>query len=567
MPNLRSASTRGSRLARPALERLEGRLTPATFTYSGVTRTLTVVAAEGDRLSVAPLPNLPTGYLAVTEATHGTVFRSDAPAGRLVRHLIVRFDHTDRGELTVDASTRLGGSLSVVGARQSTHVTSGGTVGGNVTFTPTAAADDVFTLLGSTQVGGKVDLKLGGGADRVRLDGGFIGGDLTVRGDSGGDQVELLAAGDLRVSGGVTLDLGDGVNTVTARGAHLLDVGRRFTYQGNGGADTVALRHIDDATFDAALRVGRDAIFALDCTAAGGGVNRLALHRVTVGGSLSVTGGAATDTVEFAGPLTVGNDLRVHLLGGNNVLTVAGAAGQNRIGGMFRYVGGAGQDQVAARRHHRRRHRRRGPRQRPRHRHPAAPRPVLQGRDARRRHRLRCAHRAVRGGRRRHRRAESALRRPRHDPERPRRRRSCAHQRRERVRLHPDRPGRRRRHPGDRDQSDRRRRRPVGRHHVRRQGPRQRRAGRRHRAARQERRQQPASSSARVTLAGDDSAEHHSSGPRTPTSCGDRQRNHLRDRPGSPGVSSRRQRTSTRVTSTCGTALSSRSSAVRPNQR
>src|SRR6478609_7040554 len=107
---------------RLAVRPLEERATPATAVYSALTQSLTVVAAQGDQLVVSALPNKPTGYLTVTETqANATVFNGDAH-NQSVRILVVRFGNTTTGTLTLDATTRIGGSLVVGGGTGATTV-------------------------------------------------------------------------------------------------------------------------------------------------------------------------------------------------------------------------------------------------------------------------------------------------------------------------------------------------------------------------------------------------------------------------------------------------------------
>src|SRR5262245_25198294 len=106
--------------SRLALRTLEDRVTPATAVYSGLTQTLTVVAAQGDQLVVSAIPNKPTGYLSVVETqANATVFNADVKS-QAVRNLVVRFGNTNTGTLTLDATSRIGGNLSVGGGTGAT---------------------------------------------------------------------------------------------------------------------------------------------------------------------------------------------------------------------------------------------------------------------------------------------------------------------------------------------------------------------------------------------------------------------------------------------------------------
>src|SRR5262245_44130711 len=190
------------RRAQLAVQALEDRATPATAVYSAATQTLTVTAAQGDRIVVAPIPNEPAGYILVTETqAPATVFDSDL-TNRAVRNLVVRFSSVNAGALTLNADLRLGGNLTVTGAKVTQELDLLGTVGGNVTYTAAAgvAVDDV-DIEATAHVGGNMVLGVGGGDNTVRLKGGTVRGNLSVTAGGGIDRVELTATGDLNVGG------------------------------------------------------------------------------------------------------------------------------------------------------------------------------------------------------------------------------------------------------------------------------------------------------------------------------------------------------------------------------
>jgi hypothetical protein len=229
-------SQRSRPAARLTLGALEDRTTPATAAYSALTQTLTVVAAQADQLVVSAIPNKPVGYLSVTETqANATVFNSDVK-NLSVRVLVVRFGNTDTGSLTLDASTRIGGSLVVGGGTGVTTIDIAGTVGGNVVYSanplPGLGALDQVTLEPSAAVGGNVSLALGDGPNVVRLRGGTIRGNLAVSATTGADTVQLTESDDLTVNGSMAFTLGDGNNTVLGVGTHVIHVGSGFNYAG-----------------------------------------------------------------------------------------------------------------------------------------------------------------------------------------------------------------------------------------------------------------------------------------------------------------------------------------------
>src|SRR5262249_15949673 len=179
------------------------RITPATAVYSALTQTLTITAAEGDRIVVAPIPNEPTGYIHVTETqANATVFDS-VTTHQGVRNLVVKFSAANSDGLTLNADARLGGKLSVAAAKTTQVLDLLGTIGGNVNYT--AAVGDAFddlNVAATAQVGGNVALGLGAGENTVRLKGGTIRGNLTIAGGAGIGRGEENPGGGTKIDGG-----------------------------------------------------------------------------------------------------------------------------------------------------------------------------------------------------------------------------------------------------------------------------------------------------------------------------------------------------------------------------
>lgn len=331
--------------ARLTLRALEDRTTPAAATYSALTQTLTVTAAQADQLVVSAIPNKPTGYLSVAETqANATVFNSDVK-NQSVRVLVVRFGNTDTGSLTLDATTRIGGSLVVGGGTGVTTVDVAGTVGGNIVYTANPllgfGAIDQVTLEPSATVGGNVALALGDGPNLVRLRGGTVRGNLAVSGTTGADTVQMTEAGDLTVNGSVAFNLGDGNNTVLGVGTHLIQVGGGFTYTGGVGNDMFDL----DGS-GAILNVAGNARFTLG-TPVGFDSNQANFEGLYAR-NLTFVGGAGADSIEVSGALGVNGNLTVSPGNGENSFTsnLLGS-GANTVGGSFTYVGGANGDAVS----------------------------------------------------------------------------------------------------------------------------------------------------------------------------------------------------------------------------
>jgi hypothetical protein len=331
------------RRTRLSVEALEDRATPATAVYSALTQTLTVTAAQANRIVVAPQPNEAPGYILVTE-TQGaaTVFDSDA-ANRPVRNLVVRFGAVNSGGLTLNADLRLGGNLSVFGARSSQELDLLGTVGANVTYTAaTGAAFDDLDIEGTAQIGGNLTVFGGAGENTVRLKGGTVRGNLAVNGGAGLDRVELTATSDLNVGGSAAFNLGDGPNTVVGINLHLVRVGTNLTYTGGGGNDTFDL----DGS-GGTLQVGQDARFTFGNPLAFD-ANLATFEALNAGRNVSFFGGAGGDSITFSGAMLVGGSVIAALGEGTNSFdsNLLGA-GVNSIGGGFTYTGGASGDGVS----------------------------------------------------------------------------------------------------------------------------------------------------------------------------------------------------------------------------
>lgn len=338
-------SPRPRRRALLSLQGLEARATPAAAAYSALTQTLTVTAAQADRLVVSALPNKPMGYLTVTEAqASATVFDSNASKWA-VRNLVVRFDNVATGDLTLDGTVQLGGRLTVAAATGTQTVTLAGSVGGNVTYlTPTVpgtAAIDEINLESSAVVGGNVRLVLGTGQNTVRLKGGTVHGSLAVLGGAGQDQVELTADADLTVNGSMTLALGGGSNTVVGRGTYVTRVSNGFSYFGGAGDDTIDLDSIG-----ATLSAGGNARFVLG-TPTGFDVNTVKLEAL-YGRDISFVGGAGADSVEVSGAFEATGNATFLLGDGDNLFdSNTLGVGTNLVAGNFTYLGGVNGDAVS----------------------------------------------------------------------------------------------------------------------------------------------------------------------------------------------------------------------------
>lgn len=326
-----------------ALQSFEDRITPATAVYSALTQTLTITAAEGDRIVVAPIPNEPTGYIHVTETqANATVFDS-VTTHQGVRNLVVKFSAVNSGGLTLNADARLGGNLSVAAAKTTQVLDLLGTIGGNVNYT--AAVGDAFddlNVAATAQVGGNVALGLGAGENTVRLKGGTIRGNLTITGGAGIDRVEVTADGDINIGGSAAFNLGDGNNTVVGINVGQIRVGTNFTFTGGAGNDTFDL----DGS-GTTLQAGQDAKFTLGNPIAFD-ANLATFEGINVGRNVTFTGGAGGDSIMISGGLLAGGSVIASLGEGTNAFdsNLLGT-GANSIGVGFAYTGGGGGDSVS----------------------------------------------------------------------------------------------------------------------------------------------------------------------------------------------------------------------------
>ena len=123
---------------------------------------------------------------------------------------------------------RLGGDVSVFGATKTQSLASFAEIGGNLTYTAAAAANDSLTFFSATRVGGHMKLNLRAGHNTVSLRGGDIGGKLAVTGAAGVDRIELTENSDLWVGGSASFVLGDGRNGVVGVGTHEFNIGSRW---------------------------------------------------------------------------------------------------------------------------------------------------------------------------------------------------------------------------------------------------------------------------------------------------------------------------------------------------
>jgi hypothetical protein len=336
------ALPRRRRSAPPRLHTLEDRATPAAA-YSALSQTLTIVAADGDQISVAALAGSPTGYIQITETQAGETVFTSAANSQAVRNLVVRFAG-DSGGFLLGSDVQLGGNLSISGARATQTVDLFGTVGGNVKYSANVldAFDDI-DVESSAVIGRNLSIHLGHGSNALRLKGGLIRGNVKIVGGRDADTVEVTESGDVNVNGSATISLSGGANLVKAIGlAKTLRVGANFSYIGGAGNDT-----FDMDGFGGALEAGANAKFVLGSPLVFDS-NFADFEALRAGRNIIFVGGVGNDAVIVTGAMEAGRNVSVNLGDGSNSFdSNQEGMGTNSIGGSFTYVGGLDGDVVS----------------------------------------------------------------------------------------------------------------------------------------------------------------------------------------------------------------------------
>lgn len=329
--------------ARLSLQHLEDRTTPAIATYAAATQTLTIVAAEGDRLLLEAQANQPAGYIHVTETqATATVFDSTL-SDKAVRNVVLKFGAINSGAATLDAGLSLGGNLTLFGARATQTLSLLGTIGGKLTYTSNVLpALDEVNFAPFTEVAGNVSLNLGQGANIARLKGGLYQGNFLISAGAGNDTVELAESFEVNVYGSLTMRLGAGNNLLQGKGpSGIVKVGTNFSYTGGTGNDKIDL----DSTGVSILANG-DVKFSLGSPMAFDS-NEAKFEAVRAGRNISVIGGLGTDTIKITGAISAGGNVKVALGDGDNTFdTNADNNANNWVGGTFTYAGGINGDVV-----------------------------------------------------------------------------------------------------------------------------------------------------------------------------------------------------------------------------
>jgi len=329
--------------ARLALQHLEDRATPATAIYAAATQTLTIVAAEGDRILLTAQADQPAGYIQVTETQAGANVFDSTLSDRAVRNVILKFGAINAGAATLDAGLSLGGNLNLFGAKATQTLNLLGTIGGNLTYTANVLpALDEVNFAPFTEVAGNVSLNLGQGANIARLKGGLYQGNFLISAGSGADKVEVAESFEVNVYGSLTMKLGGGNNLLLGKGSSgIVKVGTNFAFVGGSGNDT-----IDFDSTGVTLFANGDVKFSLG-TPMAFDTNVAEFEAVRAGRNISIIGGLGTDTIEITGAISAGGNLAVVLGAGSNEFdSNAENNANNWVGGTFTYAGGNSGDIV-----------------------------------------------------------------------------------------------------------------------------------------------------------------------------------------------------------------------------
>lgn len=329
-----------TRCARLNLVRFEDRSMPATGVFAA--GTLTMTAQEGDTVEVSPQKvgaNYPAGHLQVFVG--GLPVFTCGP-DQVVKNLVVKpgaatsYNLLVHSHVTVDNLTVFGAPMDTYFGMQPDIV-----VTGNLSFFGGAAAlgSDAVEIYDGVSVGGNALIDLKDGNSEVHLWGGSYGGNLTVRGGAGTDNVKLGKYGTVSIAGNMKLALGDGSNTVTGDGQHTISVGKSFTLTGGAGKDDVNLHDLTKL-----LSVGGNIQVALGAAPVGA-MDHWNTGPVTAGGNVTITGGNGSQLIEGSGLASIGGNLTISLGAGGNTWYAGQAIGSEvSVGGSVHYAGGDGTD-------------------------------------------------------------------------------------------------------------------------------------------------------------------------------------------------------------------------------
>ena len=181
-------------------------------------------------------------------------------------------------------------------------------------------ADDVIQLSSDLRVTGDVRVDTGQGVDKVGLDGVMLDGDFSLH---GGPDATFIYINDSIIGGDVRLSVGSGDNIIALTNA---SVGDDLKVQSRSG-ETAVLVQSTVVGDDARLHLGQDD-------------DSLLFETVTIGDQVRVHTGSGADFAMFDASLVNGR-ARIHL--GNDADSLV-LSGQTAFAQKFRADGGPGSD-------------------------------------------------------------------------------------------------------------------------------------------------------------------------------------------------------------------------------
>ncbi len=313
---------------------LESRLTPATPVYSA--GTLTVTAATGDNITIAPNGFGVPGYFTVQ---NNAVEFFNTAVNQPIKNLVVKAGQATTYSLTIQPNTTLN-NVTVSGAVVSTQVTLDQTTVLNgylkVTGHP-LGGDDSVAIPSGASIGSYVNLALGKGNNTVNVRGGTIGDYLKILGTTGNDTVNLAADGQVVVGANFDLLLGNGTNTVTGVTAgNEVTVGKNLTFVGGTGDD-----QFNFSTVAARLRVGGNMTANLGASSATND-DFVRTTDLTIGGNFTGTGTSGFESFDHYGPSQIGGNYFTNLKTGDGNVSFGFTTGGGAIGRSLNVVATAG---------------------------------------------------------------------------------------------------------------------------------------------------------------------------------------------------------------------------------
>jgi hypothetical protein len=372
-----------------AVSTLEQRATPATFSYSA--GTLTITAQQGDAIFISPekfgndtVPGFVEattgGNLIFTSATNQPVKNLVVNPGTAIGYGIYIQPDVTLGALSINAPTgstlfqlaaksHITGNVKFVGSSLRTgsyviildpgsfvggnalidlkiglnKLTVDGEVAGNLTVLGGSGNDtiDIGKSSAAAHVGGNLSVDLKGGQNNFSVAQGTIGRNLKFASGVGNDDMDFAELGDVQIGGSATFAPGNGTNYLLGMGAHTVSVTKNFTYVGGTGNDDVTL-YLNDT----AMAVGGNVVVSFG-NALPGGFNAWGSDKLSVGGTFAASGGTAKDGLYF-GETSIGGNMTATLGDGDNTLNISTSMqpAASHIGGGVKFVAGAGRDEV-----------------------------------------------------------------------------------------------------------------------------------------------------------------------------------------------------------------------------